>query len=465
MTQVSDELAADLSDCRAMAERDESEVPDGDPDSIVRRAPFSDNPQVGVRGQRAQLRILEAALEVFGELGYHQTGIARITDVAGCTRASFYQYFSSKEDVFRHLAAQVARQLIESAEVLDAITPDEAGWKSVRAWVDRHADIYDRYQPVFEAFQAAEDDDGSLTTSSARITQRHVATVRGKVAGSTLTSRRLDHVIELLLNCMTRLPRNGRVLRGATPTRPLDEARLRTALTDVIHRTLFGLDERVNVQPTPSQRAGRVPHGAELLTELTVIAPQSDLTPAGARTLGRLLDAAHVVLITRGYHGTRVDDITTAAGLSHGAFYRYFENKDEVVRLLATRAIQRVSIAFNDIPDLDSKPSADRSTALRRWLRQYATAYASEAAMIRVWIEATADDAVLSQESGAALDWGRVRMARFLSPRRFGDIDGDALLLVVLLDALGARGRGADVIEAAALIVERGMLGAATPSA
>jgi AcrR family transcriptional regulator len=447
-----------------MAERDESDLPDGDPDSIVRRAPFSDNPQVGVRGQRAQLRILEAALEVFGELGYHQTGIARITDVAGCTRASFYQYFSSKEDVFRHLAGQVARQLIASAEALDAITRDEAGWKSVRAWVDRYADIYDRYQPVFEAFQAAEENDDSLTTSSARITQRHVATVRAKVAASTLPSRRVDDVIELLLNCMTRLPRNGRVLRGATPTRPLDEARLRTALTDVLHRTLFGLDERVNVQPTPSQRAGRVPRGAELLAELTLMAPQTDLTPAGARTLGRLLDAAHVVLITRGYHGTRVDDITTAAGLSHGAFYRYFENKDEVVRLLATRAIQRVSISFNDVPDLGRPPTPDGSTALRRWLRQYATAYASEAAMIRVWIEATAGDVVRSMESAAALDWGRARMARYLSPRGFGDIDSDALLLVVLLDALGARGRGGDVIEAAALVVERGLLGTTPPA-
>src|SRR5690349_21464485 len=121
-----------------MAKRDRSDLPDGDPSSIVRRAPFSDNPQVGARGQRAQQRILEAALEVFGELGYHQTGIARITDVAGCTRASFYQYFSSKEDVFRHLAGQVARQLIASAEALEPITPDEAGWKALRAWVDRH---------------------------------------------------------------------------------------------------------------------------------------------------------------------------------------------------------------------------------------------------------------------------------------------------------------------------------------
>src|SRR5919109_2440838 len=70
-------------------------LPDGEPGSVQRRAPFSVNPEVGVRGQRAQQRILEAALQVFGEVGYHRCGVARITEVAGCSRAAFYQYFSS----------------------------------------------------------------------------------------------------------------------------------------------------------------------------------------------------------------------------------------------------------------------------------------------------------------------------------------------------------------------------------
>src|SRR5919202_933025 len=79
--------------------------------TVMRRAPFSDNPRVGARGQRTQQRILDAALRVFGEEGYHQCSIDRVAKHAGCSRVSFYQYFSSKEDVFRHLAGQVARQL------------------------------------------------------------------------------------------------------------------------------------------------------------------------------------------------------------------------------------------------------------------------------------------------------------------------------------------------------------------
>ena len=70
---------------------------DGGPADVVRRAPFADNPHVGARGQRTQQRILDAALEVFGE-GYDRCSIDSITKRAGCSRAAFYQYFSSKED-------------------------------------------------------------------------------------------------------------------------------------------------------------------------------------------------------------------------------------------------------------------------------------------------------------------------------------------------------------------------------
>ena len=60
--------------------------PPGPPPDVVRRAPFADNPQVGARGQRTQQRILDAALEVFGESGYHGCGVDAIATRAGCSR-------------------------------------------------------------------------------------------------------------------------------------------------------------------------------------------------------------------------------------------------------------------------------------------------------------------------------------------------------------------------------------------
>src|SRR3954465_4230836 len=164
---------------------------DDPPGTVVRRAPFSDNPRVGARGQRTQQRILDAALRVFGEAGYHQSSIDSIAKVAGCSRVSFYQYFESKQDVFRHLAVQVARQLNASTDRLDPLTPDAAGWEALRAWVERYAEIYERYVPIFNAFPAAAESDETLIGDSLRTAHPYLSGVRSRVSATTLSASEL----------------------------------------------------------------------------------------------------------------------------------------------------------------------------------------------------------------------------------------------------------------------------------
>jgi hypothetical protein len=79
--------------------------------------------------------------------------------------------------------------------------------------------------------------------------------------------------------------------------------------------------------------------------------------------------------------------------------------------------------------------------------------------MFRVWLDAGLHDATLNTDSAAALDWGRRRMVRFLGPRELGDVDTEAVVMVALLGAFGARGRSAPAVDAAARIIERGLLG------
>ena len=427
-------------------------LPDGDR-AILRRAPFSDNPRVGVRGQRAQQRILEAALRVFGEVGYHECGVLRITEVAGCSRAAFYQYFSSKEDVFRHLAGQVARQLRASAEAMGPITADADGWSTLRGWIERHGAIYDRYEPVFEVFQAAAESDEAVAMGASRTGERNLAGILGKVVGSTLPTRHAEPALSLLIESVSRTHHIAGVLRAGLPASAYRRSRVDDALTDVFHRTLFGLDPDVNVRPPLTRRPPRARLGPVVLEGLQVGEERAGLTPTGARTLAALLDAGHAVLVARGYHGTRVDDITEKAGVSHGAFYRYFDNKDHLIRVLAVRAMRTVSMALAEIPD-DAG-----AAALRQWLRKYNRTHAAEMAMIRVWADATADDPSLRVESAAAVDWGRSRMVRFLERRGFGDVDTEAVALVAVLEAFATRRQTAAAVDGAAVVLERGFLG------
>jgi AcrR family transcriptional regulator len=430
---------------------------DGDPDVVVRRAPFSDNPRVGARGQRTQQRIVDAALRVFGEEGYHRCGVARITELAGCSRASFYQYFSGKEDVFRHLGGQVSRQMSASNEALGLVTPDADGWRSIRAWVARYADIYQRYEAVFLVFQTAAESDAALAAGSARTGDRHVAAFRSRLATTVLPPRQLDPVIGLLLECLPRTLDNATVLRSVVPDAYPGE-RIEDALADVLHRTLFGLQE-TNVHSPARRRPPALEFSPVMREALEHDGAARDLTPAGRRTLQALTDAGRDLFVARGYHDTRITDIVAAAGLSKGAFYRYFESKDRLAQVLAIQAIRTVSATLSDVPAAAPDDGATAPAALRRWLRRYNATQAGEAAIIRVWGDAAAEDGTFRADSAAALDWGRRRMAHILRPRGFGDVDSEAVVTVALLGTFGARERPAPTIDAAAHIIERGLLG------
>lgn len=55
------------------------------------------------RGRRTRSRLLEAAESVFGELGWHDASIVKITEAAGVAQGTFYLYFESKQHLFEEL--------------------------------------------------------------------------------------------------------------------------------------------------------------------------------------------------------------------------------------------------------------------------------------------------------------------------------------------------------------------------
>jgi AcrR family transcriptional regulator len=83
-------------------------------------------------------QILDAAVHVFAERGYHSASMDEISDVAGVSKPMIYAYLGAKEDLF---AACIHR---EAANLLDAVTrgvstelpPDMQLWHGLRAFFD-----------------------------------------------------------------------------------------------------------------------------------------------------------------------------------------------------------------------------------------------------------------------------------------------------------------------------------------
>ncbi|WP_227996710.1 TetR/AcrR family transcriptional regulator [Nocardia australiensis] len=82
--------------------------------------------------------LLDAAARCFAEHGYDHTSVETITTRAQVSRATFYAYFSSKDEVFRAITEQVCTQFLDAQLVVnvEATEPIEVIGATTRAFAD-----------------------------------------------------------------------------------------------------------------------------------------------------------------------------------------------------------------------------------------------------------------------------------------------------------------------------------------
>ena len=86
--------------------------------------------------------LIAAARITFSRLGYARTTVADITERADVSRATFYVYFASKDDVFRVLTEQLHDEFLEAQEAHGADPDDQVAVAA--ASVTRFVDVYAR---------------------------------------------------------------------------------------------------------------------------------------------------------------------------------------------------------------------------------------------------------------------------------------------------------------------------------
>jgi len=90
------------------------------------------------------------------------------------------------------------------------------------------------------------------------------------------------------------------------------------------------------------------------------LTPAETLTAKGRQTRRAIEQAARKLFAERGFHGTTLADITSAASKSPAVFYRYFADKEDLLAALAESFLHDVvtpsglSVHLPDSPDDDA---------------------------------------------------------------------------------------------------------------
>src|SRR3954466_1724170 len=88
--------------------------------------------------------------------------------------------------------------------------------------------------------------------------------------------------------------------------------------------------------------------------------PVETLSAKGRQTREAIEQAARKLFAERGFHGTTLADITSAAGKSPAVFYRYFADKEDLLAALAECFLHETvrpsggTIGLPDSPDDDA---------------------------------------------------------------------------------------------------------------
>ncbi|OBG87909.1 MULTISPECIES: TetR/AcrR family transcriptional regulator [Mycobacteriaceae] len=98
--------------------------------------------------------------------------------------------------------------------------------------------------------------------------------------------------------------------------------------------------------------------------------PSTTLSAKGRQTREAIEQAARKLFAERGFHGTTLGDITSAAGKSPAAFYRYFADKEDLLAVLAQSFLREVVAPSGGALDLPESPDDDaffRSVVTGYW--------------------------------------------------------------------------------------------------
>jgi AcrR family transcriptional regulator len=195
-------------------------------------------------------------------------------------------------------------------------------------------------------------------------------------------------------------------------------------------------------------------------------AQHRELRARGQRTLRKLLDAGVEVFATRGYHAARVDDVVNLARTSHGTFYLYFANKDDLFRALMAEVADEMQALAEDLGPLT--PGPEGRAALEAWIARFGDLYERYGPVIRAWTEAEIGSDEFGRLGSELLNRFTLVLTERIRATKPRDLDPEiaAVAIVAMLERLNyyvlarqVRVTRAQMTEALARVVHAALFG------
>lgn len=115
-------------------------------------------------------RLLDAAQQVFAVSGYGSATVDDIITAAGASRATFYRYFRSKEDLFDELSRECFLEMRGMTKALVAFDPATDGREGLERLVVAYTKMQERQRGVNRAWLEQADRPESKVRKDAAVT-------------------------------------------------------------------------------------------------------------------------------------------------------------------------------------------------------------------------------------------------------------------------------------------------------
>ncbi|WP_019546623.1 TetR/AcrR family transcriptional regulator [Streptomyces sulphureus] len=359
----------------------------GEP-GITRRSSYGPtSPEVGVRGATTRRRVTEAALELFGTDGFFPTSVEAIAKQADVSRATLYQYFSGKKEIFLELMDECAAALVRVSRRIGELGPTELGFDNLNWWLGEWSWVFEKYRTMFVQWSVV-----ASVDSKVRPEVLHFIGGYNQRFATRLSAARLSGIDPVVAaTAMTAVVDRLNLFLHTGRAHDADGTDLTSALSTFLQLTLFP-ETRATVLNSLSLEPSRwatierpQPPEAE---ELALSSRVEGLSRRAVTTVRSLVEAGTVQFGRKGYHRTSVDDIVGEAGFARGTFYKYFSEKQDLLRTVCVETTARTVELADRLRSVD----VFDDEAMRSWLTEFLGFLDRYRGTRDLWTEQRAED-------------------------------------------------------------------------